>query len=346
MLKLTRSVMRGEGGAALVVTLLVAVVGVVALGATATLAHGTLRSASQWRDAGAVRYVAESGINEALYRLKFNALGVSHRVYPSDPPSFSSNSGLVGDGARYDVWVWEDVSNPVVKHIVAVGVQGSTRQLVQARARPLQEAGPFVGDNPVVGPGAYLPFVPPPANLDPVYSLRLTSPKTYYLGYPPPGSLGKGEEYITPHRLQQVGDRMVAIYYVNLLTIDSRANVVICNDPANPVPVHIWVAGLPDYQPDVYFAGQSDINKGGDPTRLVIWVPGEASININLEGQSEFVGCIYAPLSHMYIAGQAAMVGGVRVATLDCQGQATFQEIEDIPWPDGAYLDYRVVVYE
>lgn len=340
-----RRLWRDERGAALVVTLLVVVVGTMALGAAGTLAHGTARAAGGWRDGGAVRYVAESGVNEAMYLLKFNQGQVTRAVYPGDPPSFSSN-GLLGTKARYDVWVWDDPADPRDKRIVALGVQGDARQLVRATMRPLQEEGPFPGGDPVVGANESLPVVPPPAGLQPVPLLSLDNPNTYYLGYPPPASLGPKEVYVPPHLLQEAGDGLVAVYYAARLSITSKAKVVICDDPQNPVPVHIWVAGDSGSEADVYFAGQSDINLGGDPTRLVIWVPGTASINIDLEGQSKFCGCIYAPFSHLYVGGQAAITGGARVGSMEVAGQGEFMEIEGIPWPAGAQLDYQVVDYE
>ncbi|HSW10878.1 MAG TPA: hypothetical protein VLK32_08260 [Bacillota bacterium] len=314
-----RRLLNGEGGAALIVTLLVAVVGTIGLGTAGALAQGTAQSANRWREAGSALYVAESGVNEALFRLKFAPAGLHLRTYPGDPPSFSAGPERVGAGAGYDVWVWADGANPLDRHVVAIGRRGGARHHLQIVASVLQ-ANPFTA----TGGGGH-PVVLAPAGMQPTGVLDLTGNKTHYLGN---------------------ADGTLKIYCFTAIIGRSQARLVLRG------PVHIYVVGDPGLDPDIDIAGGARLNivadgsgwVPGDPRNLVIWVPGNISIRIDLTGNTEFYGGIYAPHSHLEMSGTADLVGGVVVATSNITGGATFvadPRMAELGWPVNAQLDYR-----
>ncbi|HCC33166.1 MAG TPA: hypothetical protein DEQ28_04600 [Clostridiales bacterium] len=312
----------GERGAALIVALLVAVVGTVGLGTAGALAQGTARSANRWREAGSALYVAESGANEALFRLKFDPAGLPLRTYPGDPPSFTAGPERVGAGASYDVWVWPDGANPLDRQVVAIGRRGGARHHLQIVASPLQA-------NPFAGTGSGHPVVLAPAGMQPTGVLELRGNQTHYLGN---------------------ADGTLAVYCFTAIIGRSQARLVLRG------PVHIYVVGDPGLDPDIDIAGGARLNivadgsgwVPGDPRNLVIWVPGNISIHIDLTGNTEFYGGIYAPQSHLEMSGTADLVGGVVVATSSISGGANFvadPSMADIGWPVNAQLDYRTGDY-
>ena len=318
-----RKLLGTEGGSALIVTSLVAVVGTIALGTAGTLALGTARSADRWREAGSAVYVAESGANEALFRLKFAPAQLPLRTYPQDPPSFSAGPERVGAAAGYDVWVWPDATNPQDRHVVVIGWRGRARHRLQVVASP-SRVSPFAG-----GTGGGHPVVLPPTGLQPTGILDLSGNQTYYLG----------NDHGT-----------LAVYCFTAIIAGSQARLVLRS------PVHIYVVGDPNLEPDIDLKGGSRLNIAwdgsgwvpGDPRNLVIWVPGDISIHIDLAGNTEFYGGIYAPHSHLEMSGTSDLVGGVVVATVNVTGRAVLvadPRMTDIGWPADAQLDYQTRNY-
>ncbi len=244
------------------------------------------------------------------------------------PPSFTSAPGLVGPPhARYEVWVADD-EDPRVKLIVALGSKNSIRRLVRLRVRQLQ-SNPFEnilpGDPDAGGDG---PVLNPPAGLECLGILHLTGNKTYYLGNP---------------------DGSPATLCYSGILADGQARLVLLS------PVSLWVLG------DIYLSGGSALNVaadggdrvGGDPLDLLIWVPGQWAVEIDLSGNTRFHGGIYAPGSAVTIAGTADMEGAMVVGGISVTGDATLDEVYSyhdpmarIPWPEGAQLDYGPVLYE
>ncbi|MDQ7794985.1 MAG: hypothetical protein RDU89_11345 [bacterium] len=319
-----RSFYTGETGAALVVTLLVAVVAVVALGTTAALAQGTVRTADRWRSEGAALYAAESGVNEALYRLKYEMAQIEERIYPSDPPSLTSDQGSVGSNAAYQVWVWADAADPTLHQIAALGSAGSARRLVRAAARPL-EAYPWAPDEAgeLVGGGGSGPAVEAPPDAINLGDFRIRGSNIVYLG-----SAGVTTNYVC-----------------NSINAGGEAKLVLLG------PINIYVLG------DITLSGEPQLNVvqvgtewvGGDPRDLLIWVPGEIQIEIDLLGSAAFYGGIYAPWSTLEMKGDAYLEGAVRVGEVTLTGSPTYSYVEGMSgllWPETAQLDRKVVAYE
>lgn len=110
---------RGEAGYVLVSALFVVAILVTLAGAVTTTAFTSVRSARAWHDRLAAFYAAESGVNEALYRLIELWQG---------PADFQSAPGLLGNRESYSVSFrelgggrWEATSTG--------GAGGATRQV-------------------------------------------------------------------------------------------------------------------------------------------------------------------------------------------------------------------------
>jgi hypothetical protein len=294
----------------------------IGLGTAGALAQGTTESADRWREAGSALYVAESGVNEALFRLKFQPAELPLRSYPNDPPSFSAGPERVGARAGYDVWVWPAGHNTLDRHVVAIGRRGGVRHHLQILASPLR-ASPFTAAS-----GGH-PVVLAPTGLQPQGVLELRGNETHYLGN---------------------ADGTPKVYCFTAIIGRSQARLVLRG------PVHIYVVGDPNLDPDIDIAGGARLNIvadgsnwiPGDPRNLVIWVPGNISIRIDLTGNTEFYGGIYAPHSHLEMSGTADLVGGVVVATSTISGGAKLvadPRMTEIGWPVNAQLDFRTSDY-
>ncbi|HCC33167.1 MAG TPA: hypothetical protein DEQ28_04605, partial [Clostridiales bacterium] len=262
--------LRDDRGSALIMALLVAVVGTISLGAAGVLAQGAVREADRVRDDGSALYVAESGVNDGLHRLKFPSQLLVFRQYPQDPPSFSGGPDRVGPGGRYDVWIWPDAADPSAKHLVAVGTMGKVRRLVRVRA-VIAQPDPF---SPETGG----PELTPPEQAAVPVVQRPNIPCSGFLRLSGRDVLTLGNADGTPAHYCYTGIQISGQAAINVLG-----------------PVHIWVSG------SIQISGTADINPGGDPTWLLVWVPGTTEISINMSGTCYFRGGIWAPYSTLRI---------------------------------------------
>jgi hypothetical protein len=308
---------RDERGSALVMALLMAVVGTISLGAAGVLAEGGAREADRVRDDGSALYVAESGVNDGLHRLRFQSQALIFRQYPQDLPSFSGGPDRVGPGGSYDVWIWPDAADPSVKHMVAVGSMGSMRRLVRVQVIIVQP-DPF---SPATGG----PELTPPEQAAVPMVTRPNIPCGGFLRLSGRDVLVLGNANGTP-----------AHYCYTGIQISGQAQIVVLG------PVHIWVSG------NIQISGTADINAFGPPTWLLIWVPGTTEISINLSGTSLFRGGIWAPYSTLRVSGTADLVGAVVVEDIIISGQGEIEDVltydpgmGDIPWPAGTPVDRK-----
>lgn len=121
-----------ESGALLVTVLLVTAL--LSLLAVAVLNYSSLslNATSFYGKRTVALYLAESGANEALYRLDLDAASVVSRRYPADPPSFTNPAGLFGSDSSYQVWVSE--VSPGLKSITAKGTYQGLSAVITVRA--------------------------------------------------------------------------------------------------------------------------------------------------------------------------------------------------------------------
>jgi len=212
--------------------------------------------------------VAESGINEALFRLKYDGELV-HREYPAEPPSFRSAPGAVGVDGGYEVWVWPDPQHPDVVRVVSLAWQGRSRQLVRTATRPLQ-ANPWAPEN-----AASLPTSPPPG-----------SPTLPVLPEPTLPSGGQwGDLILSGNVTYTMGnaDGTPRDYFYNRIIISGVVHIVLLG------PVNIWL------RHSMALSGSCRLNVkregstwvAGDPRDFRIWVPGDRPIGLNVSGTAQ-----------------------------------------------------------
>ena len=344
--------LRDDRGSALIMALLVAVVGTISLGAAGVLAQGTAREADRVRDDGSALYVAESGVNDGLFRLRFPSplQAFDFRRYPQDPPSFSGGPDRVGAGGSYDVWIWPDTADPSTKHMVAVGAMGNVRRLVRVRA-VIAQPNPF---DPATG-GPELP--PPEQAAVPVVSLPDDISWGPCLGWLrlserqvlPLGRAGGPPAYFCYRGIQISGQAEINVLGPVYLRVLEGIQIS-GNTEINVLPgglLNLWVSG------GIQISGTADINRGGDPTRLLIWVPGTEEISINMSGTAYLRGGIWAPYSTLRISGTADLVGAVVVERIIISGKGKIEDVftyapvmGDIPWPVRTVADRKWVDYE
>jgi len=338
-----------DRGSALLMALLVAVVGVISLGAAGALAGAGAREADRVRDEGSALYVAESGVNDGLYRLRFQLHLLTFRQYPQDPPSISGGPDRVGPGGSYELWIWPDAGDPSTKHMVAVGTMGNVRRMVRVRA-VVAEPTPFSPE--VGGPELTLPeqaavpvvSAPPrPPGLSCSGFLRLSGRDVLTLGHPD----GVTPMYYCYTGIQISGKAKIIvqgpvhIWVLGTIQISGNTDIII------QAPTNMWVMG------NIQISGTADINKGGDPTEFLIWVPGTTEISINMSGTCKLVGGIWAPYSTLRISGTADLIGAVVVEDIIISGQGTIEDVfhyvggmGDIPWPVATPVDRKALDYQ
>lgn len=121
-----------ESGALLVTVLLVTAVLSLLAAAVLNYSSLSLNTTSFYGKRTVALYLAESGANEALYRLDLDAASVASRQYPTDPPSFSNPAGLFNSDSSYQVWVSQVA--PGLKSITAKGTYQGLSAVISIRA--------------------------------------------------------------------------------------------------------------------------------------------------------------------------------------------------------------------
>jgi hypothetical protein len=338
-----------DRGSVVIIALLVAVIGVISLGAAGVLAGAGVREADRVRDDGSALYVAESGANDGLYRLRFESHLLTFRQYPQDPPSFSGGPDRAGPDGSYEVWIWPDAVDPSAKHMVAVGTMGNVRRLVRVRAVVATPApfSPAVGGPELTPPEqAAVPVVsapPRPPGLPCSGFLRLSGQDVLTLGH----ADGVTPMYYCYTGMQISGNAKIIvrgpvhIWVLGSIQISGTCDIIV------GAPTNMWVMG------SIQISGTADINEDGDPTEFLIWVPETTEISINMSGTSKFVGGIWAPYSTLRISGTADLIGAVVVEDIIISGQGKIEDVfdyavamGDIPWPVATPVARKVVDYE
>ncbi len=85
------------------------------------------------------------------------------------------------------------------------------------------------------------------------------------------------------------------------ISVSGQAEVII--DSASTGPVNIYFDG------DVSLSGQGIANETSLPSNLIMYGTSTSSQTIDLSGQADFYGAIYAPTSEMSLTGQGGLYG-------------------------------------
>lgn len=92
------------------------------------------------------------------------------------------------------------------------------------------------------------------------------------------------------------------------------------------------------------FTGQGIINKTGIPDNLIIYGLG-VDTALNFSGQNDFTGCVYAPESSVYMAGEAEYFGSVIAGDVTLAGNIKFHFDEDL-LNNGPFVGYDIAYWQ
>lgn len=350
-----------ERGAALPAALMaMAVLAILAAGA-ATLGMGATKSSAYWPNYASALYVAESGLNEALYRLDDNQQ-IPRRTYPADSPSFTSAPGLLDDQSSYQVWV-QDAGGAYVL-VTARGTRAGVSRVVQVRIRTSRSS---LFSDPDGDGIIQCKDSPRPANCDML-------PVDFTIPDPPPGTGPGGALELKRNQTQTLGPGAYAyadlklennarltvtgpatIYISDEFDIKNGAGLVI-NGPVtfyvkqritveNTSGVGIQVNGSADfYVGDTVsfenqallsgsgtttfyarneFSVQNSAQVGSDPALVTVYMSTTTNPEVTLQNSAVFNGGIYAPTAEVTLKNSAQLTGAVVGYSVELKNNAT-----------------------
>ncbi len=286
-----------------------------------SLASGEARATPFWRDANEAFYVAESGLNHCLWKLKYEGTEIedSEGEYGVDPPTFTSQSedesqGVLPDGSSYSVWVKTDETDGTLKHVTILAVVNERSHLLRATVK--QEEQPFFDDD---GDG----------------TAEEDEGEETQINFPPLENLGV--LHVTAGQTKRIGP---GSYLYDEVRVDGRGTLLLEGDTI------LYV------RKKVACAGNSTTNPKEAGYNLVIYIPplteedGVTSQSVYISGNAEFNGFIYAPDATVRITGNSEVYGMVVGETVHVSGATNYDpEGENIGWPASAEIDYLVVSY-
>jgi len=97
------------------------------------------------------------------------------------------------------------------------------------------------------------------------------------------------------------------------ISVSGQAEIIV--DPNSTGPVNIYFDG------DVNLSGQGITNATSIPSNLIMYGTNSVSQNINLAGQNDFYGAVYAPTSTMNLSGQGRIYGAFVGNEVSISGQ-------------------------
>ncbi|MBI2873461.1 MAG: hypothetical protein HYY09_00090 [Firmicutes bacterium] len=293
-----------DTGSVLMVVLWGGLVLMTLAGAAVSLGGASLRVQNTVRDRVTAVYAAESGLSEALYRLKYRSSEqIPGRTHPGEDPSFNSVTGLLGDSAGYRVWVWDEPGNENLKHLVSEGTVGRSTRRVKITSSP-EEGLPF--------PGA---LVESGGVIDPRIIL-------------PTGLASSGQLLIR--------DTDVTItpgtYLYDQIDSAGNGNLILTGRTT------LYIAG------DIKITGTGIINTTLQAENLIIFVPTDnTDVEIDLRGGGAFYGGIYAPSADIDVVGSQTVTGSLVGSSVNLSGGASVTYDSDLAlvgYPPGTELDW------
>jgi hypothetical protein len=302
-----RRLLAGEGGIALVgVLLAVAVLSVLAASVSA-LASGESRATPFWRDRGEAFYVAESGLNHCLWKMKYDMANVTgvQGVYPNDPSTFTSDAsestGVMSAGKSYEVWVKLDAVDAAKATVTARGKANNRSYILKTTVH--QKNTPFQKPN---NEGV--------SEVDPTILLT------------PPPHTDPAEDWII---LSNPVTKVAGTYVIRNLDSAGNGPLIFTGDAV------VWVEG------NFSCRGDGVINPDGDELvpaadrhTVVFYVVGQG-VTITLLGSTDFNAFIYAPFTSISVTGQADVFGGLAGSSVTISGSA-----DSTANPDGENIGF------
>lgn len=294
--------------------------------AVSSLGAGEARATPYWRDKSEAVYVAESGLNHTMWKLKYEGteIAAAEGEYGVDPPTFTSDSadeslGVLPALSSYQVWVKTDPANNAFRLVTILAYVGDQSHILRARLQ--QESTPFFDENgdgtaeEDEGTQTTISF----PNLPNLGILHVTAGQVVTLQ---PGEYLYEEVRVDGHGVLQIAGDVT-------LWVRSRVN---CSGDSvtNPIPVG---ATSPDHN-------------------LVIYIPpltsedGVTSQSVTISGDAEFNGFIYAPNARCRITGNSDVYGMVVGDDVTVTGATNFDPSgQNIGWPASASVEYLISTY-
>lgn len=135
---------------------------------------------------------------------------------------------------------------------------------------------------------------------------------------------------------------VLEIYIDGVISITGQAQLTVA-DGASVTILHggLDLGRVAEEDPDINFAGQGVVNTGEIPADLII-ISASTGL-INLAGQSDFHGVIYAPAATINFSGQADVFGSLTGNSISITGQGDLhydEALEDLNI--GGFFRYRI----
>jgi len=307
------------------VVLAVAVLLVLVVSVSA-LASGESRATPFWRDRGESLYVAESGLNHCLWKLKFERIQIVERVYPNDPPSFTSSSedetkitvdGQVQDAisgaSSYEVWVKTDAVDTAKCAVTVVGQVNGQNYVLKATLH--QENTPF--EDPE-GDG-----------------LGSSDPETEFTL--PPDTDGLANITVRTKDVTLAG----GTYVVDYVDCSAHGSLIFTGDAVVWVRNYIMCTGTGIINPD----GAKTVPAAERHT-VVFYMPPVANAVVTIIGTTTFNAFVYAPSAKIKVSGTSNVYGCLVGESLKVLGATSYnEEGNDIGFPVSTETDWETYVW-
>ncbi len=319
-----------ERGFVLVTVVLAVAVLLVMVLTVSSVASGDSRATPFWRDRDEAFYVAESGLNHCMWKIKYERDEITPREanYPVDPPTFTSTSEddtlVVVDGATqnvlpagssYEVWVKTDPVDTTKAHVTVEGHVNGQSYVLKATLQQENPPFPDTSGNPI-------------------------TPEETNFNMPPDDDPTDNYMHITSSDSPKILDKPV--YVIDRLWVEGGGVLIIRQDTT------IWVRERIDVQ------GNAIVNPDGRQTipadqrlNLVFYMPPTAGLTVTISGGGEFNAFVYAPTARIKIAGNSSVYGALVGDTLKVTGSSyVYSESgETIGFPDNVVANYEAIIW-
>lgn len=316
----------GEKGFTMPAVIYTVVILSVLVTAVSTIALSTVRKSLLWNDKTEAFYLAESGINDAVYRIYDMGGPISFKTYGIDPnPSYTNTDVFhdLGAGKDFAVWVARDVYGKY-----KISSKGSSNKISKVVEQEMElpsvfpqnsNGGNYIETNPA-GTNYVSGYIPPVINV--------TMPAATYVNYLGQPVLAPGTYYFNSLNLD-IGQTLIVrgpatIYVKDDIELRNNAKII-----TNSGDVTFYVGDDVEFNNNnelintnvivtFYIDDDVEISNGnnfgnGDPTQLLIYANG----NVTIDNKLDFAGGICAPTGTVHIKNNGAISGALVGNTVD-----------------------------